>query len=91
MAIEHRNYFEGGVQSLAFQLKKGKKASVGVVSPGSWDFGTAKSPERITVLTGKLKINGHKMTSGSTPIYIQVGDQIVFEAKKHASYLCEYD
>ena len=90
MAIKHRRYFEGNVQSLRFQMAKGKEASVGVVTPGKWDFGIAKSPEQIEVLTGSLKINGHKLDQFSVPIQIKVGDPIVIEAKKDSSYLCLY-
>ena len=90
MAIKRKCYFKGGVQSLRFPVGKGKEASVGAVSPGKWDFGIAKSPEQIAVLTGSLKINGIKLKYAES-IRIKVGERIVIEAKKHASYLCEYD
>jgi len=90
MAIKRREYFKRGVVSLRFKLAKGKEASIGVVTPGKWNFGIAKSPEVIHVITGVLKINGHTMRQFSTPIHINVGDPIVIEAKRDASYLCEY-
>ncbi len=86
MTIEHRTYFEGGVQSLAFEMDNGKKATVGVVSPGTWDFGIAKAPEKITVLTGELAINGKL----GYRFEIKVGDPIIFTTMETCSYLCEY-
>ncbi len=86
MAIKHRNYHDGGVQSLAFTMANGKKATVGVASPGEWDFGIAKAPEKIRVLIGELAING------ILGVYfeINVGDPIVFQTMEGCSYLCEY-
>ena len=54
MPIQHSSYFDGGVQSLASE-RHGRKFSVGIISKGSFHFGT-DAAERMTVVSGLLKV-----------------------------------
>ena len=48
--LKHNTYFDGGVQSIAFE-RHGLRASVGVIDVGEHAFDTA-SAERMTVVSG---------------------------------------
>jgi uncharacterized protein YaiE (UPF0345 family) len=47
-------YFDGKVKSIAFTAPEGP-ATVGVMAPGEYEFGTAKK-EIMTVVSGKLTV-----------------------------------
>ena len=47
-------YFEGKVASLSHQCAEGK-ATVGVIAPGDYTFGTS-TIEIMTVISGKMKV-----------------------------------
>ncbi|MFA5187936.1 MAG: pyrimidine/purine nucleoside phosphorylase [Patescibacteria group bacterium] len=92
MEIKHNTYFDGQVQSLGFTTFLGKKATIGVVLPGKYDFGIAKAPESITVIHNKITINGTEYRAiSSQDCDIKVGDPIIFEATEPATYICYYD
>ena len=48
--LSHNSYFEGAVQSVGFE-RNGRKATVGVIAPGEFRFGTG-APERMTIVSG---------------------------------------
>ncbi len=47
-------YFDGNVTSIAFENQEGR-ATVGVMAPGEYEFGTSE-PERMKVVSGALAI-----------------------------------
>ena len=47
-------YFEGNVMSMAFENKEGR-ATVGVMAPGEYEFGTS-SIEFMTVISGSMDV-----------------------------------
>ena len=47
-------YFDGKVKSIAFTTSNGP-ATVGVMAPGEYEFGTGKK-EMMTVVSGKLTV-----------------------------------
>ena len=53
-ALKHNSYFDGNVQSVGFE-RNGRRATVGVIAPGSYHFGT-EAPERMTVISGELAV-----------------------------------
>ena len=53
-ALKHNTYFDGNVQSVGFE-RNGRRATVGVIAPGSYHFGT-EAPERMTVVSGALSV-----------------------------------
>lgn len=52
--VAHNSYFEGMVQSLGVDTDKGK-ATVGVMKPGKYTFGTS-APEVMIIITGDLNV-----------------------------------
>jgi uncharacterized protein YaiE (UPF0345 family) len=52
--LKHNIYFEGRVQSVGFE-RNGLKATVGVIAPGDYHFGTAAA-ERMSVISGLLAV-----------------------------------
>ena len=62
--IKHSIYFDGAVQSLALQTVKGR-ATVGVLLPGTYTFGTATAEEMV-IVAGTLNAKLPGQTSFST-------------------------
>jgi uncharacterized protein YaiE (UPF0345 family) len=52
VSLKHNSYFDGNVQSIGFE-RHGRRATAGVISPGTYHFGT-EAPERMTVVSGLL-------------------------------------
>lgn len=51
--LTHNKYFQDKVQSIGF-MRNGVKATVGVILPGTYHFGT-QAPERMSVTSGQLR------------------------------------
>ncbi len=92
--LKHNTYFEGRVQSLGFE-RNGLKASVGVIAPGEYHFGTGAA-ERMTVISGLLavKLDGasewHRYAMGTS---FEVPANSGFDVQAiggPAAYLCEF-
>ena len=91
-------YFDDKVKSLA-ATRHGRKFSVGIISPGTYRFGTACA-ERMTVTSGSLKVQVED--PGCFPdatvvvypagTYFEVAANAGFKVTcdEHAAYLCEY-
>jgi uncharacterized protein YaiE (UPF0345 family) len=93
MSIKHNVYFDGGVQSLAYE-RDGVTSSVGVMAAGEYHFGTA-APERMTVIQGALtvKLPGHdEWTTFEAGSSFEVPGDSAFDLQvaDSTSYLCEY-
>lgn len=86
--IKHNTYFNGTVQSLGFSAGA-TKMTVGVMEPGTHDFGKATAPEEITVVAGAIEAKGKKYGPGQK-FSFQVGDAIVFVVPEISAYLCTY-
>ena len=90
--LNHNTYFEGKVQSVGFE-RNGRKATVGVIAPGEFHFGT-DAAERMTVTSGELHA---KLTGGTWVVYpagtaFEVPAKSGFDVKAiaPAAYLCEF-
>lgn len=93
MTLTHNVYFDGGVQSLAYE-RDGATSSVGVMAPGEYHFGTA-APERMTVVHGELTIllpGATEWQSFGAGASFDVPGDSGFDVRVSAasSYLCEY-
>ena len=86
--IDHHPYFDGAVQSLE-AVVDGHRMTVGIISPGDYDFGEAKEVESIMVVKGLLVINGETATVGQR-VKIGVGQPIKIRASAAAAYSCVY-
>ncbi|MCP5144636.1 MAG: pyrimidine/purine nucleoside phosphorylase [Gammaproteobacteria bacterium] len=91
--LNHNTYFDGNVQSVGF-VRNSLKASVGVIAPGEYHFGTAAA-ERMTVVSGTLQA---KLPEGDWQQYpagtsFEVAANSGFDVRAvggPAAYLCEY-
>ncbi len=91
--IKHNTYFEGAVQSVGFE-RNGQKATVGVIAPGEYHFGTGAA-ERMTVVSGALraKLPGSDWQLFPAGAYFEVPANSGFDVQAvggPAAYLCEF-
>jgi uncharacterized protein YaiE (UPF0345 family) len=77
-------YFDGTVKSLAFQTADGP-ATVGVMAPGDYEFGTG-TKEIMTVVSGGLTV---KLPGGDTFV-VEKGLQFQLKVAVDTAYLCLY-
>lgn len=91
--IKFNEYFDGNVCSLGYD-EAGGRASVGVMQPGSYTFGT-EAPERMVVVSGFLDVQlpgkeeWRTFTAGSS---FDVGGSTSFNVRVETAtaYLCLY-
>ena len=91
--LKHNTYFDDRVQSVGFE-RNGLKATVGVIAPGEYHFGTGAA-ERMTVISGELQA---KLAEGEWRNYqagtaFEVPARSGFDVKAAngaAAYLCEF-
>lgn len=91
--LETSEYFEGKVKSIAFSCK-GEQATVGVMAPGEYEFGTTQQ-ETMKVISGKLTV---KLPDETEWKAYGEGEQFIVEAEQKfgvkveedTSYLCIY-
>jgi uncharacterized protein YaiE (UPF0345 family) len=91
--MKHNTYFDGQVQSLGFDDATGA-ASVGVMAPGSYEFGTS-TPEDMTVITGTLFITlpgtaEEKAFGPGESFQVDSGVTFGVRIEEPSSYLCRY-
>ena len=93
MPIDHSKYFDDKVQSLASE-RHGRKFSVGIISTGSFHFGTGAA-ERMTVISGMLtvKLDGtDEFINYPAGTNFEVAANSGFDVKTttDTAYQCEY-
>lgn len=85
-------YFHGRVKSIAFRSEEGK-ATVGVIAPGEYEFGTV-DPETMTVTSGVMdaKLPGGEWATYATGQSFEIAGNARFHVRLtgEASYLCRY-
>lgn len=91
--LKHNTYFDGKVQSVAFE-RNGRKQTVGVVDVGEFHFNT-DGAERMTVTSGELLVR-----LAGAPAYVPYPAGTAFEvsaksgfdvkALTPAAYWCEF-
>ena len=91
--LKHNQYFDGAVQSVGFE-RNGRKATVGVIAPGSYHFGTA-APERMTVISGCLRVrpDGGEWGGFAQGTAFEIIGDSGFDVEAvggPAAYLCEF-
>lgn len=90
--MKHNVYFEGGVQSLGFEDAAGK-ASVGVIDPGGYSFGTS-TEEVMSVVSGSLDYRlpgaGWATVSAGQSFTVPAGVTFEVRAVSPVAYLCRY-
>lgn len=91
--LKHNSYFDGKVQSVGFE-RNGRKATVGVIAPGEYHFGT-DAPERMSVTSGELtvKIQGetdYRTYPAGTSFEVPGKSGFDVRATAPSAYLCEF-
>jgi purine/pyrimidine-nucleoside phosphorylase len=86
-------YFGGNVKSIAFKTAQ-YPATVGVIAPGQYEFGTS-AVEIMTVITGKLSaiLAGSDKWTEYGPgesFTVQANKKFKVKAAEDTSYLCLY-
>ena len=87
-------YFEGKVKSIAFK-GEGLPATVGVMAPGEYTFGTSQK-ETMSVVSGELVIKlpgSEEWTSFKSGEQFNVDANVSFDVqvKIDTAYLCTYE
>jgi uncharacterized protein YaiE (UPF0345 family) len=90
--IKLNEYFDGNVKSLGFKDSK-SKASVGVINPGEYEFGTS-TKEVMTVTSGKMDVllpdaDWKEYTTGES-YEIETGKSFKVKVTEPTAYLCRY-
>ncbi len=86
-------YFDGTVKSIAFEMKEGP-ATIGVMAPGEYEFGTAQK-EIMHVVTGKLIVKLPDNTEwetfeGGSRFNVPANSKFQLKVEVETAYLCEY-
>ncbi|MFM1919419.1 MAG: hypothetical protein RLZZ303_1053 [Candidatus Hydrogenedentota bacterium] len=87
-------YFDGAVKSLTLH-DKGRRATVGVMEPGSYEFGTSQHETvRVIVGTMEARLPGESEFKAYAPgSEFQVPANVKFDVRmaEQVAYLCYYD
>ncbi len=91
--FKHNEYFDGKVKSVAFSSEEGP-ATVGVMAPGEYDFGT-DTVEIMKVISGSLDIKLPGSESWQTfaageQFEVEKGIRFGVRVQSDTSYLCLY-
>ena len=86
-------YFDGTVKSIAFQQAEGA-ATIGVMAPGKYTFGTADR-EIMHVVSGSLKVllpgsNDWETFNAGDEFRVPANNKFDLEVSVETAYLCEY-
>jgi hypothetical protein len=86
-------YFDGKVMSLAFHPEEGP-ATVGVLAPGEYEFGT-ESVEIMSVVAGRLTVQlpGEVAWKDCLPgdsFTVQANEKFRLRVAEESAYLCRY-
>ena len=92
--LDVNEYFDGKVKSIGFQTET-LRATVGVMAPGNYEFGTTEK-ETMTVVSGALTV---KLPGSDEWARYDAGSSFVVDAKRKfqlqvavdTAYLCTYE
>ena len=92
--LDVNEYFDGKVKSISLQTET-LPATVGVMAPGEYEFGTSQK-ETMTVVSGALKA---KLPGNDEFVTYQAGKSFIVEANQRfqlkvaidTAYLCTYE
>ena len=91
--FKSNEYFDGKVKSIAFATATGP-ATVGVMAPGEYEFGTAKK-EIMSVVSGKLTVklpgeSAWKDFPKGTTFTVAPNSKFQLKVAEDTAYLCLY-
>ncbi|MEV4561768.1 pyrimidine/purine nucleoside phosphorylase [Kitasatospora sp. NPDC049285] len=86
-------YFDGTVKSIAFTQEAGP-ATIGVMAPGSYEFGTA-APETMHVVSGALTVklpgaDDWETFAAGSHFEVPGDSRFQLQVAVDTAYLCEY-
>ena len=86
-------YFEGDVVSIAFKGSDGE-ATVGVMAPGEYEFGTSKQ-ETMKIVSGKMQVklpgeSGFKPYGSGEVFIVEANQKFNLVVEVDTAYLCLY-
>lgn len=86
-------YFDGKVKSIGFQTKEAP-ATIGVMAPGEYEFGTSKK-EMMTIISGLLTVKlpreiTWKDFGKNESFTVAANEKFQIKVKEDTSYLCLY-
>lgn len=87
-------YYDGQVTSRTVVLEDGQKVTLGIMLPGSYEFGT-DGPEIMEILSGDLKVllpgqQEWQEIQGSATFSVPGGSSFKLEIRKVTDYCCSY-
>lgn len=88
--VRANGYFGNKVMSIRAFGSNDAQFSLGIVTPGNWNFGKTETKESIRLLTGTMNINSQPLKAGDDPIIIGPDSDISIAANSVAIYLCDY-
>jgi purine/pyrimidine-nucleoside phosphorylase len=91
--IKINEYFDGRVKSLGFDDAKGK-ATVGVMDPGAYEFGTS-TPETMKVVSGTMSVKlpgetEYRDYPEGSSFSVSANAKFQLKLAAQAAYLCLY-
>ena len=86
-------YFNGTVKSIGFEMAEGP-ATVGVMAPGEYEFGTAKA-EVMHVVAGALTVklpgsDAWETFAAGSKFNVPADSKFQLKVAQDTAYLCEY-
>jgi uncharacterized protein YaiE (UPF0345 family) len=86
-------YFDGTVKSIAFETTEGA-ATIGVMAPGEYSFGTAQR-EIMHVVSGALSVQlpgseAWETFEAGSQFQVPANSKFQVKADSETAYLCEY-
>jgi hypothetical protein len=91
--LDVNEYFDGNVKSIGFQTET-LRATVGVMAPGEYEFGTSQN-ETMTVVSGALTVKLHgsdewlRFDAGSS-FEVDADQKFQLRVAVDTAYLCTY-
>ncbi|MCK5761152.1 MAG: pyrimidine/purine nucleoside phosphorylase [Candidatus Delongbacteria bacterium] len=91
--FDTNEYFDGKVKSIAYETAEGP-ATIGVMAPGDYEFGTSKK-EFMTVVSGKLVVllpneDDWKEFGPNETFIVEANVKFKVKVKANTSYICLY-
>jgi hypothetical protein len=92
--LDVNEYFDGKVKSIGFQTET-LPATVGVMAPGEYEFGTSKK-ETMKVVSGALTVKlpgsgGWQTFEAGSQFQVQANQKFQLRVSVDTAYLCTYE
>jgi uncharacterized protein YaiE (UPF0345 family) len=94
VVLKINEYFDGNVKSISFQSSS-LPASVGVMAPGEYEFGTSQK-ETMTVVSGELVVclpgeSEFRAYGSGASFVVEANQSFQLRVASDTAYLCTYE